>query len=682
VAATSTAPNSATVTWTASADNTAVTSYTITRGSIVTTVSGTATSYTDVTTASATAYTYTVTALDAAGNPSAASTPATVTTAAGPLDTVKPTVPAGLTATPAPTEIDLAWTAATDDAAVAGYKILRDGTLIATTYSTSYSDTGLAAGIAHSYTVSTFDGAGNTSDPSTSAMAAAAAAPPASVAYAYDIADRLISITTASGTATVFTIDPLGRHASQTIGTAPTATYSYLGTTDIVVSIAAGSGTTTSAIDALGDRVAVSAAGTGGFLLPDLHGNTAGALNSTASSITDAFAYDAYGNTVAAVTSGLPTPWRYQGRMLESAAGSADLYDFGSRSYSPSIGTFTSLDSKHGSAGNPALLNGYLYANANPATLVDPDGHAARFMYDDNGRRGVNQAFITYDDYMKLGAKQTGYALKYGRRALDFLANDPDHATNNPAVWYMADQYRAITDPLGVREHSTFSLLSFSSLMRNYQDAGDRGDMSKIALFGLPMAGFCGFTDSTHAGPRLDLGKGDVESGDFGSVDAWAYKESVRFGGEGYDDSMADLGWIGESASRGDTFTDANGTVFTKSDLKNLSADMAQGHAALGVDEMKYSDAQREAITGKPYLKQMYYGSNIHTETGLGLKQELGKERVSYNASNGPDFSFTMDDGSIYQVELSTETGLNAHKSKYNGITNIDYATYSPPWAK
>src|SRR5450759_31917 len=99
-------------------------------------------------------------------------------------------------------------------------------------------------------------------------------------------------------------------------------------------------------------------------LLPDLHGNTAGALNSTASAVTDAFAYDAYGNTVAAVTSALPTPWRYQGRILESAAGTPDLYDFGARSYSPTIGTFTSLDSLHGSAGNPALLNGYLYANA------------------------------------------------------------------------------------------------------------------------------------------------------------------------------------------------------------------------------------------------------------------------------------------------------------------------------
>jgi RHS repeat-associated protein len=80
---------------------------------------------------------------------------------------------------------------------------------------------------------------------------------------------------------------------------------------------------------------------------------------------------------VASVTSALPTPWRYQGRILESAPGTPDLYDFGARSYNPTLGAFTSLDSMHGSAGNPALLNGYLYANANPATLVDPDGHWA-----------------------------------------------------------------------------------------------------------------------------------------------------------------------------------------------------------------------------------------------------------------------------------------------------------------
>jgi RHS repeat-associated protein len=378
VTAATSAWNAATITWSASADNIAVTSYTIIRnGTPISKVAGTTTSFTDATTAASAAYAYTVTASDAAGNMGAPSSPALVTTPDPLADTVKPSVPAGLTATSMTKKIDLTWSASTDDNALAGYKISRDGTLIATSYSPAYSDLNLAAGTAHIYTVSAFDGDGNTSDPSTAATARVKTPPPPQVTYSYDLADRLTAVTTASGMATLFTIDALGRHASRTTGTTPTESYSYLGSSNTVIGITSTTATTTSAIDAVGNRVATTGGGAVGFLLPDLHGNTAGALNSAATTITDAFAYDAYGNTVASVTSALPTPWRYQGRILESAAGTPDLYDFGARSYNPTLGAFTSLDTLHGSAQNPALLNGYLYANANPATLVDPDGHCA-----------------------------------------------------------------------------------------------------------------------------------------------------------------------------------------------------------------------------------------------------------------------------------------------------------------
>ena len=46
-------------------------------------------------------------------------------------------------------EIDLAWTASTDNTHVAGYTIKRDGTPIALTYSTSFADLGVASGVAH-----------------------------------------------------------------------------------------------------------------------------------------------------------------------------------------------------------------------------------------------------------------------------------------------------------------------------------------------------------------------------------------------------------------------------------------------------------------------------------------------------------------------------------------------------
>jgi hypothetical protein len=97
---------------------------------------------------------------------------------------------------------------------------------------------------------------------------------------------------------------------------------------------------------------------------------------------------------------------------------------------------------------------------------------------------------------------------------------------------------------------------------------------------------------------------------------------------------------------------------------------------------MKYTDPQTKAMAEKPYLQQMYYGSNVHSGTGEKLRAALGEGRISYNASNGADFSFTMDDGSVFQVELSTDAGLNAHTSRYGGYgPSLDYVTYTPPWA-
>ena len=137
-----------------------------------------ATSFTDVSTARSTAYTYTVTASDAAGNTSVASSGASVTTPAAlpPTDTTTPSVPAGLTATAAPSsQIDLSWSASTDDVAVTGYRLYRDGTFVAVIGTTSWSDTGLGAGSSHTYAVSARDAAGHESATSTAASATTAA---------------------------------------------------------------------------------------------------------------------------------------------------------------------------------------------------------------------------------------------------------------------------------------------------------------------------------------------------------------------------------------------------------------------------------------------------------------------------------------------------------------------------
>jgi YVTN family beta-propeller protein len=89
------------------------------------------------------------------------------------IDTTEPTVPTGLTATDvSSSQINLSWTASTDNVAVTGYKIYRDGVLQPTTVKeTSYSDMGLAASTLYCYTVSAIDAANNESAQSTQACA-------------------------------------------------------------------------------------------------------------------------------------------------------------------------------------------------------------------------------------------------------------------------------------------------------------------------------------------------------------------------------------------------------------------------------------------------------------------------------------------------------------------------------
>jgi hypothetical protein len=82
--ATATGPTGVSLTWQASTDDVGVTGYTITRnGTPLTSVGGAVTTLADGSATPATAYTYTVVATDAAGNPSAPSNVATVTTPAG-----------------------------------------------------------------------------------------------------------------------------------------------------------------------------------------------------------------------------------------------------------------------------------------------------------------------------------------------------------------------------------------------------------------------------------------------------------------------------------------------------------------------------------------------------------------------------------------------------------------------
>ncbi|MBK8568780.1 MAG: fibronectin type III domain-containing protein [Nitrosomonadales bacterium] len=78
-------------------------------------------------------------------------------------DTTLPTVPVGLSATPiSTTQINLSWTASTDNVGVTGCKVYR-GTLVGSPTTTSYTDTGLTASTSYSYTLAACDAANNCS---------------------------------------------------------------------------------------------------------------------------------------------------------------------------------------------------------------------------------------------------------------------------------------------------------------------------------------------------------------------------------------------------------------------------------------------------------------------------------------------------------------------------------------
>ncbi len=171
LAATATSETSINLSWSASTDNTGVTEYRIYRGGSYL-AAAVSTSYSDSGLTAGTTYTYTVSARDAAGNESTQSQSASATTASVQPDTQAPTTPANLTAsTVSSTQIDLAWSASSDNTGVSDYRIYRNGTYLTTTTTTSYSDAGLTESTTYAYTVSARDAAGNESSQSQAASA-------------------------------------------------------------------------------------------------------------------------------------------------------------------------------------------------------------------------------------------------------------------------------------------------------------------------------------------------------------------------------------------------------------------------------------------------------------------------------------------------------------------------------
>jgi RHS repeat-associated protein len=219
----------------------------------------------------------------------------------------------------------------------------------------------------------------------------------ASTSWTYDLAGKLTSINgPGSADDATFTFDALGRFRTRVLA-ASTDTYSYLGPTETVLRIRNDPGSNPTDLDSIvtsaGDRLGVDAGSTMNWFLPDLHGSVAASLSANESTVTNAIRYDAWGDTLVTGAGGGTAvgtdSWKYQGRLDVSPSGIGEaLYDMSARFYAPSLGQFTQLDSVMGSAQNPLSMNRFLYAHANPATLVDPSGHAACMRFIDGVCQG------------------------------------------------------------------------------------------------------------------------------------------------------------------------------------------------------------------------------------------------------------------------------------------------------
>ena len=145
--------------WDASSDAmTSVAGYTVYRnGASIGSVTGT--TFVDTGLTQNTPYTYEVDAYDIVNNRSAKSSPLIVTTLP---DAEPPTVPQNLRTTAVTYKnVAIAWDASTDNIALTGYTVYRNGTSIATTTATTYNDTTVAQSTTYTYEVDAYDEANN-----------------------------------------------------------------------------------------------------------------------------------------------------------------------------------------------------------------------------------------------------------------------------------------------------------------------------------------------------------------------------------------------------------------------------------------------------------------------------------------------------------------------------------------
>ncbi|GAB5562177.1 MAG: hypothetical protein SynsKO_38240 [Synoicihabitans sp.] len=99
-------------------------------------------------------------------------------------------------------------------------------------------------------------------------------------------------------------------------------------------------------------------------------GGTVRELIDATGAITDSYDYDAFGVLISA-TGSTDNAYLYRGEQFDEDIG---LYYLRARFMNPDSGRFWNQDTYEGRSRDPITLHKYLYANANPATFLDPSG--------------------------------------------------------------------------------------------------------------------------------------------------------------------------------------------------------------------------------------------------------------------------------------------------------------------
>jgi chitodextrinase len=152
-------PPRVTLTWQASVDDVGVAAYDVFRdGTPFGSTAGT--SFVDSSVSAGRSFTYSVQARDATGNVGPA-TDAVVTVP----DATAPSVPPKpkATALSKPLRVSLTWNGSSDNVGVTGYRVYRNGTLVATVATRTWVDSGVRSRTRYTYEVAAVDAAGNAS---------------------------------------------------------------------------------------------------------------------------------------------------------------------------------------------------------------------------------------------------------------------------------------------------------------------------------------------------------------------------------------------------------------------------------------------------------------------------------------------------------------------------------------